>query len=362
MRKIYFLLLLIPGIVCAQAKKSVVKQKSVVKTETVKNTEGFTINGTIKGYAEGTLVKLLNANTGEAESTATINKNKFTLSGKQAIPDFKLLQVNNEQRYITLFLDNSTVQLNAEKDSIPQAVITGSKSQNEFQEYNDALKPYEKMLNQQGNYDAAFMGQAAGILEKFINAHPNSYISPLAIYRYNQLTSNSEKMETLYTGLDANVKMSPIGNYLAQQIAENKKSLVGKPMPDFSQPDTAGNVVKLSSLKGQYVLVDFWASWCGPCRAENPNVVRMYNKYKNKKFTVLGVSLDKSKEPWIKAINADALTWTHVSDLQGWSNSVAQQFEVQSIPQNFLLDPEGNVIAKNLRGAALEYKLESLLK
>ena len=126
---------------------------------------------------------------------------------------------------------------------------------------------------------------------------------------------------------------------------------------DFTQNDISDKPVTLSSFKGKYVLVDFWASWCRPCRAENPNVVKIYNKFKSKNFTVLGVSLDQQKDAWLKAIEKDNLTWTHVSDLQQWNNAVAQLYRVQSIPQNFLIDPKGKIVAKDLRGEDLEKKL-----
>ena len=133
-------------------------------------------------------------------------------------------------------------------------------------------------------------------------------------------------------------------------------------MADFTQPDTSGNPVSLASYRGKYVLVDFWASWCRPCRQENPNVVENYNRFKDKNFTVLGVSLDQAKPAWVNAIQMDGLTWVHVSDLQYWSNAVAKQLNITSIPQNFLIDPDGKIIAKNLRGPALERKLSAVLK
>ena len=146
------------------------------------------------------------------------------------------------------------------------------------------------------------------------------------------------------------------------QVEEDASAPMGKVIPDFEQADASGKMVNIKSFRGKYVLIDFWASWCGPCRGENPNVVAAYNKYKNKNFTVLGISLDKDKNAWLAAVQKDGLTWTQLSDLKFWSNAVAQQFRIQSIPQNFLIDPNGVVIGKNLRGEALEAKLESVIK
>jgi peroxiredoxin len=135
----------------------------------------------------------------------------------------------------------------------------------------------------------------------------------------------------------------------------------GQIAPDFIQNDPEGKPVSLKEFRGKYVLVDFWASWCGPCRMENPNVVQAYQRYKSKNFTVLGISLDRDKPKWLQAIKDDNLTWPHVSDLKFWQNEVAQLYQVSSIPQNFLLDPEGRIIGKNLRGAALDQFLEKTL-
>ncbi len=367
MKKYLLLIVLVPVFAIAQVKKG--KAKPVSKTA-VKKTAlptnavegGFSINGNIVGLPDGSLLKLLNGSSGAEEQTTTTKKGKFYFSGKTAYPDFKVIGVNGQAPFITIFLDNSVVTVNATKDALEMAEVKGSASHNDFIAFNTATKKYEDLFMGKGRYDVQFIDEAATAVEKFVKANKNSYISPLAIYRHSQVTGDFVKQEEMYNLLSEPVKASPIGAYIAQQIQGNAQAGYGKPLADFTQADTSGKEISLSSFRGKYVLVDFWASWCGPCRAENPNVVRTYEQYKNKNFTVLGVSLDRTKQAWIDAIAADGLNWTNVSDLKFWSNAVAQQFGINSIPQNFLLDPNGNLIGKNLRGSALEYKLLTLMK
>jgi peroxiredoxin len=194
---------------------------------------------------------------------------------------------------------------------------------------------------------------------EYVRTNPTSPIAMFALQQFAGWDIDAARVEPVYNLLSEGNKNLPSAIEFKTNLEIAKKTGIGQFAMEFTQNDTAGVPVKLSSLKGKYLLIDFWASWCGPCRAENPNLVKVFNKYKGKNFHILGVSLDRpgQKEKWMKAIYDDKLEWTQVSDLQFWNNEVAKQYGIRAIPQNLLLDPEGKIIAKNIRGEELETKV-----
>jgi peroxiredoxin len=198
-------------------------------------------------------------------------------------------------------------------------------------------------------------------LDSFIFSHPDSYVTLDLVNDNKTSVIEPETFDKYYTALSPRVMNSFTGKKMTAKYEKARQTFVGKAF-DFSQQDTLGKTFTLSSLRGKYVLIDFWASWCGPCRAENPNLVKAYAQLKDKNFEVVGISLDENKTAWTKAIEKDGLPWIHVSDLKGWKNDVAVKYGVTAVPQNVLIDPKGVIIAKNLRGEELTAKLSQLIK
>ncbi len=267
--------------------------------------------------------------------------------------------------------------------NLNESHIDGSPINKDFQEIKRILRPVElarekwyeryeqfKLIanpdsNELNKYSIEYQKleqDETDLAVDYIANHPGSFPSLMALGKfYPRLTLR--QIEDLWDNLKESLKQTPLGKELRIQLNSMNAVQIGKTAPDFSARDTSGNMVSLSSLKGKYLLLDFWASWCGPCRNENPNVVKAYQKFKDKNFEILGVSLDDehAKEKWLKAIKDDQLTWVQVSDLKGWQSEVAELYHVRGIPQNFLLNPEGVIIATDLRGEKLLKTLEDIL-
>lgn len=339
-------------------------------------TKGFTISGTVSGVTDGEVKITSTQDQNQVIASGTIKGGVIDVKGTIQEPGLYWLVLGNEQpRYI--FLENTPITINGQKKDIKNVKIEGSKSHKDFQQFESTFSPLFAQLNvysadlpriSSEQEKQVLMKKYDSVVKKinrevdaFVSARSQSYVSPFLIYVTAQLNDNPSVLEDHFNKLSVPVQNSNIGKNLKEYITFSKVGSVGSEAIDFTQADTAGRDVKLSSFRGKYVLVDFWASWCRPCRIENPNVVSAYQKFKDKNFTVLGISLDEKKEAWINAIKKDNLTWTQLSDLQSWNNAVARLYRVQSIPQNLLIDPNGKIVAKDLRGEDLQRKLCELL-
>ncbi|HVW96442.1 MAG TPA: TlpA disulfide reductase family protein [Mucilaginibacter sp.] len=371
MKKIVLLMLAgIPAIVFAQEGK-------------------YAVKGTIGNLNAPAKIYLRYRDAGKVVTDSTVLKDgKFEFDGKAAAaPSMAYLMLNQKgtgpgyDDYKAIYLENGTIDVNS-PDTLKSAKVGGTKTNIENGEYEQAFKPVEaaymaleaksKAASDEEKQSEAFKkesdkaekaieAQESALNKKFIQEHPDSYISLNILPSYAYSADYSD-IEPLFSGLAPAIKESEAGKKFAELLPKMKAVSMGSIAPEFTEADTSGKMVSLSSFRGKYVLIDFWASWCGPCRMENPNVVKAYNRFKNQKFTIVGVSLDQpnGKQKWLDAIHKDGLYWTQVSDLKFWNSKTAGMYAVRAIPQNFLLDPDGKIIGKNLRGDDLENKLEEI--
>ena len=343
----------------------------------------FNIAGTITGIDSAMVILQKRISGGfDVIDSAMLENGSFTMTGFIEYPQMVNLMIKGKRGGVNFYLENAEIVINGHADSLYLATVTGSNTQSEFDAYKASFE--ESNTNMTAIYEryrAAKMEgneELAGAIENeleaietaqqelkkdFIRNNPSSYITPAVISELAYYMEPDE-MDDMLGSLDTTLNKVQTVVTLKERLAALKVVAVGQKAPDFTVNDADGNPVSLYSKVGgntKLLLVDFWAAWCGPCRQENPNVVKVWKEYNKKGFDVFGVSLDRSKDDWLKAIKDDNLTWTHVSDLQYWNSAAAKLYAVSAIPSNFLLDGEGIIVGHNLRGDALAEKVKEIL-
>lgn len=321
--------------------------------------------------------------------SATLVNGEFVFKGAVKSPEFYSLTHKNLKYPIQFILENSAITVTKTADSLAMAEVKGSAAQEVYMGFYTV--PWKEITAKAGQIygkidKAEAAAKAAGVkvdsltragfdqefaaldvqnknaVKEYISKHPSSAGAAAIIYDRFIAYPNFPVATELFASLTKDAQQSVIGSSITKAIAIDAKTAKGKLAPAFSMADKDGKIVHLSDFKGKYVLIDFWASWCGPCRKENPNVVAAYKKYHDKGFEIIGISLDSNKEAWLKAVDKDGLTWTHVSDLKGWQCATATTYGVKAVPASFLIDPNGKVVGKDLRGEELNKTLADLFK
>ena len=361
MKKVFFLILAVAVFACSKP--------------------GYKLTVSLMGAEGKVILEKMESGKLVAKDSAEVKDGVAVLNGAVELPDVYYLSVAGQRGKMILFLENSKINVVGKVDSINYASVTGCVVHDEYDVVNKKIRKISEEY--MGYYKQAREADAAGdtakskelmnkvdeiykgvgvLQEEFVKTHPASFATPYFLQSISYEKTATE-LEQLVNALDPNVAASSTIVALRERIEAMKRVEVGKIAPDFTQNDKDGNPVKMAEViaKNEYTLLDFWASWCGPCRAENPNVVAVFNAYKEKGFGVFGISLDQDKGKWLEAIEKDQLAWPHVSDLLYWNNSAAKMYAVNSIPANFLVNKQGEIVAKGLHGDDLKAKISELL-
>lgn len=352
------------------------------------NSDGYTLKGTVKGEPEnGTKIFLRTTdslNQLVSVDTTTVENGSFAFTGgRQSEPKLHFVFMESSRGNVPVVIENGTIEIEFQKDSMNLAKIKGTEQNDFFMGFLDeSRKLSERAMSMQMDMREAaqkmdtatvaslreefeeFQEDAKNFNIDYIKDHPNALISVILLGNImaGQVLP-MEEVKTLFEGLSPEIKDTEPGRRLKGQLDNLSATTIGAKAPDFSAPTPEGDLLALSEVTGnaKLTLVDFWAAWCMPCRRENPNIVSVYHQFKDKGFTVLGVSLDTRAEDWKKAIEADGLEWNHISNLQRFNDPIARLYNINAIPAAFLLDQNGVIVAKDLRGPALGAKVAELL-
>lgn len=311
----------------------------------------FTLSGETVSVNEGTVLYLMNRMNGDIIDSTKIENNHFYFQTKlPKAPLHALLRTSYQSNSTVkqLWLENNAMTFDATKTDFRNALVTGSESENLSQELSkrmDTLFTFEEMENAQ---------------TEFVNNYPSSPVSSYILSMYSK-DWGKEKTQKLFNKLSPENKTSEYGRRIGRYIKINMDLKIGEQFEDFEMTDTNGNIKKLSDLKGKIIILEFWASWCKPCRQENPNLIKVYEKYKSKGLEIFAVSLDTNKDNWLNAIKKDSINWIHVSDLKETENKAAVIYGVNSIPDNFLIDENGVLIGRRLQGDKLNEMLVKVM-
>ena len=337
---------------------------------------GYKVTGTVEGMPDGkAIIATVNGSSLDTLAKADVKNGSFEFTGNVSEPTGAYIMVIGQRGAIPFMLENANITVNAGQAGLTVTGSEGQKIYDQFmaintttqqeamklqQEYQAANGDQAKMQAVQEAY-AKLMTDAQAKETELIKANPDSYVSTFVIVS-SMGQMEYEQLKERYNLLGEKAKASAQGKAIAAQIAKLESTAIGQIAPNFTITTPEGESISLYDIKGKVKLIDFWASWCGPCRGENPHVVEIYKEYHPKGLEIFGVSLDNNKEAWVKAIADDGLVWKHGSDLKGWQSAPAQLYSVSGIPHTVLLDENNKIIANNLRGDELKQKIAELLK